>query len=362
MTFTPGQTLTAAELNAALAAVTPPANAPLIGSTGTAFVLVNIGSGLAINSGTLEATAGSGTVTEIVAGAGLNGGTITTDGTLTANYQAGTLTAIGAGLTITSDTLVAQWQSGVVSDLGSGLSLNSGTLTASGGSEEWTAGDVNTVGTGLTIAAGGTLEATGGGGGTSPSVIQTASEAGSGGSSTLTFGSEPTVGNTLIFWYAGNQGANSLPTGVDLVSSVNNNNETMQIFACLVTEGNDSTSWEFSSSQSPFQLVSIEVENLHQIILGQSAVGNPSSSGATQTAPLSGVVTAAVLTYGAFTADSATSASIGSGYTQDAAIGMTSHPLVVMHATSGYAGVPPSLTWDNVNDNEGSVNVTMALI
>lgn len=77
-----------------------------------------IGSGLTITAGTIAATAGGGgTVTQIVAGSGLNGGTITTAGTITANWNGGTVTNLGNGLAINSGTIAAQ---------------NQGTLTLSG--------------------------------------------------------------------------------------------------------------------------------------------------------------------------------------------------------------------------------------
>lgn len=53
-TYVAGQPLTAAELNASFEAVAPPASSPLIGSTGTAFTLVAVGTGLTFGSQTLS--------------------------------------------------------------------------------------------------------------------------------------------------------------------------------------------------------------------------------------------------------------------------------------------------------------------
>lgn len=150
MTFVPGQTLTAAELNQLV-----PPNAGLIGGTGTTFSIVSTGSGLALSGGTLNAnwqlgtvaallglaivsgsleaqwqggaitalgsgvsgsggtltaTGSGGSVTSVVAGTGLNGGTISTAGTLTANYQGGTLTSFGTGLTLTGGALTPNYR------------------------------------------------------------------------------------------------------------------------------------------------------------------------------------------------------------------------------------------------------------
>lgn len=55
--FTPGQTLTAAALNSAFAAVTPP-DATLLGALSTAFTVISVGSGLIVTAGTLQTTGG----------------------------------------------------------------------------------------------------------------------------------------------------------------------------------------------------------------------------------------------------------------------------------------------------------------
>lgn len=54
--FTAGQTLTADALNTAFANVAPPAESALIGSTGTAFTMVSLGTGLSLTTGTLAVT------------------------------------------------------------------------------------------------------------------------------------------------------------------------------------------------------------------------------------------------------------------------------------------------------------------
>lgn len=168
MTFVPGQTLTAAELNALI-----PPNAGLIGGTGTTFSIVNVGSGLALNSGTLaanwqlgtvaallglaivsgsleaqwqgptitalgsgvsgaggtlSATGSGGSVTNVATGAGLSGGPISTTGTIIANYQAATLTAFRSGLTLTSGTLIPDWNGGSIAAIGPGITNTGGTL------------------------------------------------------------------------------------------------------------------------------------------------------------------------------------------------------------------------------------------
>ena len=189
MTFVPGQTLTAAELNVLI-----PPNAGLIGGTGTTFSIVNTGSGLALSGGTLNAnwqlgtvaallglaivsgsleaqwqggaitalgsgvsgsggtltaTGSGGSVTSVVAGTGLNGGTISTTGTLTANYQGGTLTSFGTGLTLTGGALTPNYQAGTLTAFKSGLTIAAGTLAA-----DWEGGVVSSLATGLSIVGG----------------------------------------------------------------------------------------------------------------------------------------------------------------------------------------------------------------
>lgn len=107
---------------ATLAAGSLLGNSDTISATGSNIA---IGTGITLNAGTLTAGSGSGSVTSVVAGAGLAGGTITTTGTIslatiaanTVMGNSGTVAAVAVGITI-----------------GSGLTLSAGTLTASGGS------------------------------------------------------------------------------------------------------------------------------------------------------------------------------------------------------------------------------------
>lgn len=103
----------------------------------TAGVVKDVGTGLAINSGTINAT-----------------------GTAVSEWQAGTVNAVGTGLTIAAGGTIAaiggvdEWNAGTVNAIGTNLSITSGTLNATGGggTQEWQGGLVTTVGQGLTIA------------------------------------------------------------------------------------------------------------------------------------------------------------------------------------------------------------------
>lgn len=93
---------------------------------------VIIGSGITISGGTISVSGGTGTVTSIVAGAGLSGspsGTITTSGTLTSTWQGGTVATLGPGLALATGTLSADWHAGGVAALGGGLTLTGGNLS-----------------------------------------------------------------------------------------------------------------------------------------------------------------------------------------------------------------------------------------
>lgn len=150
----------------------------------------------------MGSTGGGGTVTEVVAGPGLDGGTITATGTVSLGTIAanailgndGTIGAVpsgmivGAGMTLAAGTIVADWNVGVVGTLDTGLTLTAGTLTP-----DWRGGAVDTIGAGLTLAAG-TLEATAGGGGT---VTQIDTGAG------LTGGPITTTGTIIADWNGG---------------------------------------------------------------------------------------------------------------------------------------------------------------
>ena len=107
-----------------------------------------LGSNVSIVGGTLEVAAGVGSVTEIVAGAGLSGGTITSAGTL----SLGTIAA--GGFLVNPGSVAAVPSAGV---FGTNLTLTpTGTLNATGGVSQWTAGTVTALGAGL-ADTGGTL-------------------------------------------------------------------------------------------------------------------------------------------------------------------------------------------------------------
>lgn len=109
----------------------------LLGNPGTVAatpVGVHIGTGLSLSAGgTLFASSGSGTVTQInTSGAGISGGPITTTGTLEVEWNAGTVNTLGTGLNLSSGTLTPNWQDGTVTTIGSGVTVTSGTLSATG--------------------------------------------------------------------------------------------------------------------------------------------------------------------------------------------------------------------------------------
>lgn len=74
-------------------------------------------------------------------------------------WGAGAVGAVGAGLSINGGTIEAtgtaasEWQAGTVTTLGGGLSLSTGTLSATAAAPEWTAGTVIAVGAGLSISS-----------------------------------------------------------------------------------------------------------------------------------------------------------------------------------------------------------------
>jgi len=135
-----------------------------------------LGSGLALTNGTLSATSPGGSVTSIVAGAGLAGGTITNSGTLSlATETAGTLLgnagtvaavpgaiAIGSNLSLSASGTLSATGSGSVTSIVAGAGLNGGTITAAGTlSAAWNGGSVSAIGSGVTLTSG-TLTAGGG--------------------------------------------------------------------------------------------------------------------------------------------------------------------------------------------------------
>ena len=98
--FTSGQTLTAAALNAAF------------GAGWNAGSVTVLGTGLSLTGGTIEAT-----------------------GSAASEWQAGTVLALGAGLTLSASTLIAtaaapQWTAGTVMTVGGGLTVSSNTIAA----------------------------------------------------------------------------------------------------------------------------------------------------------------------------------------------------------------------------------------
>lgn len=131
-----------------------------------AGVVTALGAGITLTTGTLTAGGSGGTVTQIVAGAGLQGGTIAASGTISANWNGGTVSALGPHLSLSAGTLDAtasnNFQVGTVTALGGNLSLTSGTLSAAATALQWTAGTVTALGSNLTLTSG-TLAAAGGG-------------------------------------------------------------------------------------------------------------------------------------------------------------------------------------------------------
>ena len=132
MSFSSGQTLTAAGLDAALMAVTPP-NAPLLSGTGTTFGAVAIGANLTLSvAGTLSAT---GVITNAGLGLADSAGTVSL-GTIAAGSLMGNAgsvaavpgaVAVGANLTLSvAGTLSA---TGVITAAASGLTANAGTVS-----------------------------------------------------------------------------------------------------------------------------------------------------------------------------------------------------------------------------------------
>lgn len=108
---------------------------------------IALGANLSFSGNTLVASGGTGTVYQIVAGAGLTGGTITSSGTIA-------LDPFAAGITLTTGTIYADYSAGTLGTFNTGLTLASGTLTPN-----WQAPVISTIGAGLTIATAGTLSA-----------------------------------------------------------------------------------------------------------------------------------------------------------------------------------------------------------
>lgn len=119
--FVDGETLLAAGLNAAFAAVTPPAS-DLLGGSGTAFTQITVGSGLVLSGGTLTST--GGTLVALAAGSNISlsgSSTVTISVAASPQFTAVANTApvgiVGAGTTISAtdhpdNLLVMQTNSG----------------------------------------------------------------------------------------------------------------------------------------------------------------------------------------------------------------------------------------------------------
>jgi hypothetical protein len=120
MTFNPGDTLTAAEMNQ----LVPPSGA-LLGGTGTTFSIVNLGSGLALSGGTLDADWQLGTVTALL-------GLAVVSGSLEAQWQGPTITALGSGVSGSGGTLTATGSGGSVTQVDTGAGLTGGPISSSG--------------------------------------------------------------------------------------------------------------------------------------------------------------------------------------------------------------------------------------
>ena len=146
----------------------------VVPATTTALGGVVIGPGLITNSGGTISTVGtgSGSVTEIFSGAGLSGGPITTTGTLAlipATTAALGGLIVGAGLATNAGGTVSTTNAGSVTEIFSGVGLTGGPITGTGTLAVIPAttaalGGV-VIGGGITVNSGGTISASGSGGG-----------------------------------------------------------------------------------------------------------------------------------------------------------------------------------------------------
>ena len=111
-----------------------------------------------ITAGDLYGNPGPGTLAPV--GVSPTGGiSLSAGGNVVVEWNAGTVNTLGSGVTINSGTLnvsAAQWSAGTVTSLGAGITIPGGVLTVA--SAQWTAGSVSNVSAGLAVA-GGTLTA-----------------------------------------------------------------------------------------------------------------------------------------------------------------------------------------------------------
>lgn len=311
MTFTAGQTLTAASLNAAFDNLIPP-TADLLGGASGLPVGRTVGTGLSFSSstllanwrlglvtslsnmtlvgGVLEATLSGGTVTSLATGSGLTGGPITNSGTVSlATRTASTIMgnpgtaaavpsdiAIGSGLTLASNgTLTATGSGGSVTSIATAAPLTGGPITTTGTvalasqAASTLFGNAGTasavpaavaVGSGLTLAANGTISATGSGG-TVTSIV-----AGDG----LNGGTITTSGTISADWDAGpvttlgngawlNSGTLSIAHQGTVTATATGTIAPVGLASCLVNIGTVAASLTVSNGSYNGQALRLEI-------------------------------------------------------------------------------------------------------
>ena len=195
----------------------------------------------------------------------------------------------------------------------------------------------------------------GGGGGVDPAVVQSttaSSYAVSSSTATVTLSSAPTVGNALVFLVGGWAGTYTPPAGLTNLGGLSSSNQQIQIYIRRVQSG-DGTTWAFTTSADAIGVYVAEISNAGYIQATVENIGNPPTSGATSTAPLTQILKPNAMVFGLFEADSATSSVAGTGYTQDAYIAThgTSHPVVIERGSTLFTNstfVLPSTTWTGV--------------
>lgn len=175
----------------------PIAASSLVGNAGTVSAVpgvIAIGANLTLSpTGTLSVGApGTGTVTQVVGGAGTTGGTITTTGTISGLWQSGTVTSLGTTLALHTNVL------DYAPIAATSLIGNAGTAAAIPG--------VIALGSGLTLSALGTLSVSTAGG----SVTSVVGGAGT------TGGTITTAGTITGLWQSGT--VTSLGTGMSIIA------------------------------------------------------------------------------------------------------------------------------------------------